>query len=188
MPLGAEARACFWGWARAFRSASWRAKSACIEPLPSWRLCCGQCPWCSCWCWSTAYGVMGMLECLRAPRTALGVPAAGDVAGSPSCRGVSLSRSRRNCWLFIVVRTAGLGGLGGARVEKFRRAEGLLDSRAACSIAGTHPRHHHVPSPQSPIPTPHKRATSPQEPRTPVQSCICQYRRLTVLRMFWPCS
>jgi hypothetical protein len=45
---------------------------------------------------------MGMLECLRAPSTARGVPAAGDCAPSPSWRGVSLSSSRRNCWLFMV--------------------------------------------------------------------------------------
>lgn len=51
-----------------------------------------------------AYGVMGMLECLRAPRTVLGVPAAGDLVLSPSWsrRAVSLSRSRLNCWLFMV--------------------------------------------------------------------------------------
>jgi hypothetical protein len=46
---------------------------------------------------------MGMLECLRAPSTARGVAAAGDADLSPSCRGVSLSSSRRNCELFIVL-------------------------------------------------------------------------------------
>jgi hypothetical protein len=51
---------------------------------------------------------MGMLECLRAPNTDLGVPAAGAFPLSPSCRGVSLSSSRLNCELFMVLRMGGL--------------------------------------------------------------------------------
>lgn len=54
------------------------------------------------------YGVIGMLECLRAPSTALGVAAAGDLPLSPSWGfGVSTS-SRRNCELFIVRRVESL--------------------------------------------------------------------------------
>ena len=51
------------------------------------------------------YGVMGMLECLRAPRAAPGVREAGDALGLvPSCCFVwSLSSSRRNCELFILL-------------------------------------------------------------------------------------
>ena len=51
------------------------------------------------------YGVMGMLECLRAPRAAPGVREAGDALGLvPSCFFVwSLSSSRRNCELFILL-------------------------------------------------------------------------------------
>jgi hypothetical protein len=88
-----------------------------------------------------SYGVIGMLECLRAPKTALGVPAARDFALSPSDRGESLSSSRRNCWLFIVAwRGRGRVGLmrSAARVavsEKFHQAKamgaGALDSCAA---------------------------------------------------------
>jgi hypothetical protein len=81
---------------------------------------------------------MGMLECLRAPSTALGVPAAGDMGLSPSWRGVSLNSSRLNCWLFIVLAVDGRPGAGGgARVEKSRQAEDAPDSRAACQSAGT---------------------------------------------------
>jgi hypothetical protein len=120
------------------------------------------------------------------------VPAAGDVAGSPSCRGVSLSRSRRNCWLFIVVRTAGLGGLGGARVEKFRRAEGLLDSRAAAALRG--PTHATI---MSPIPNPHSPQTRYVTPGTahtssimhlPIQTPDCPPHVLALLVTAGECS
>jgi hypothetical protein len=96
---------------------------------------------------------MGMLECLRAPSAALGVPRAGDVGLSPSWLGVSLSSSRRNCWLFIVLATEGQAGArGGASVEKFRQAPDAPDSRAACQNAGTaslHSRRRHAGTPAS---------------------------------------
>jgi hypothetical protein len=57
------------------------------------------------------YGVMGMLECLRAPRAAPGVREAGDALGLvPSCcLAWSLSSSRRNCELFILLVGERLG-------------------------------------------------------------------------------
>lgn len=49
---------------------------------------------------------MGMLECLRAPSTALGMAAAGDLALSSSL-GVDFSiSSRRNCELFMMCALA----------------------------------------------------------------------------------
>jgi hypothetical protein len=72
---------------------------------------------------------MGMLECLRAPKTALGVPAAGD--WPPSERGVSLSSRRRNCWLFMVGDDdARMLRVAVAR-KKSRQAPAVSDSRAA---------------------------------------------------------
>lgn len=60
-------------------------------------------------------GVMGMLECLRAPSTALGVGAAGDFCLSPSCvLGVSMS-SRRNCELFMMIAVEGFVRLRGSQ-------------------------------------------------------------------------
>jgi hypothetical protein len=44
-----------------------------------------------------AYGVIGMLECLREPSTVLGVADAGDLLLSPFFAAPSLSSSRRNC-------------------------------------------------------------------------------------------
>lgn len=100
-----------------------------------------------------AYGVMGMLECLRAPRTALGVPAAGDLPLSPSDRGVSLSSRRRNCELFMslaVCRCEARMRYGKSSAKR----KGVPDSRAApggrdLSMRGpspqsatTSPRHH----------------------------------------------
>jgi hypothetical protein len=53
------------------------------------------------------YGVIGMLECLRAPSTALGVAAAGDLPLVSSWGfGVSTS-SRLNCELFMVRQLRG---------------------------------------------------------------------------------
>lgn len=50
------------------------------------------------------YGVMGMLECFRAPNAPPGVREAGEALGLlPSCCfGWSLSSSRRNWELFIL--------------------------------------------------------------------------------------
>jgi hypothetical protein len=74
-----------------------------------------------------SYGVMGMLECLRAPKTVLGAPAAGGLGLSPSGRGVSLSSSRRNCWLFMAVEredaVVGAGVMRYAVSEKFHQAK-----------------------------------------------------------------
>jgi hypothetical protein len=79
---------------------------------------------------------MGMLECLRAPSTARGVPAAGDAGLSPSWRGVSFSNSRRNCELFIVLAVYSRVAPT-ASVEKFRQAPDAPDSRAASQNAGS---------------------------------------------------
>jgi hypothetical protein len=62
------------------------------------------------------HGVMGMLDCLRAPKTLPGVRAGAAGAALCCCDCcdccdccVSLSSSRRNCWLFMVEAGVGLG-------------------------------------------------------------------------------
>jgi hypothetical protein len=80
------------GWALAFRSASWRANSEVMDALevrePIWR------------------GVMGMADVLREPSAGVLVADAalrGVVVGglAPSFFWELLSRRERNCWLFI---------------------------------------------------------------------------------------
>jgi hypothetical protein len=60
-------------------------------------------------------GVMGMLECLRAPSAPPGVREAGDALWLlPSCfLALSLSSSRRNCELFILREEDGRNGTCG---------------------------------------------------------------------------
>lgn len=117
-----------------------------------------------------------MLECLRAPNTARGVPAAGELPEAPSCcRGVSMSR-RRNCELFML-----RAGEWWARTCNLRKTNAKGTAGAASATRAARSRED-AGKPVDVMQEQHRRHMLHAHPRFTIAQTVCQLTLANALK------